>query len=333
MAFVYRLATGMRNAAFDSGVLRAHRLAARVVSVGNLTVGGTGKTPLVARLVAEARQAGRWPGVLARGYGRAPGAELNDEGQLLARRFPDLPQVQDPDRVRGGQKLLELCADPAVDLILLDDGFQHRRLARDFDIVCVDALHPFSSGGLLPAGNLREAARSGLARAGSLVLTRADRLTSADQVEGRIQQLRELAGREDLPVHPSRHAPSGLLPVVEGGGEPRGLDSLKGRRVVLVSAIARPGSFRETVESLGAEVRAEVVFKDHHRYRSADVETIERRLTAESKAVGGEVDLLTTEKDAVKLRDFGARMQHAWALQVTIEWMGPPPTAAQLGLV
>src|SRR5690606_22578410 len=153
LSLAYSLGTALRAAAYDRGLLRVERLDVPVVSVGNLTVGGTGKTPLVAWLVERARRAGRRPGVLARGYGRPEGATLNDEGELLAARFADLPQVQDPDRVAGGRRL---CATPAVDLVILDDGFQHRRLYRDLDLVCVDAKEPFAGGLQLPAGDLRE---------------------------------------------------------------------------------------------------------------------------------------------------------------------------------
>ena len=152
LSLLYGLVTERRNAAYYRGAAATHRLDVPVVSVGNLTVGGTGKTPLVVWLVERALAAGRRPGVLARGYGRVKGAALHYEGMLLAGRFPGLPQVQDPDRVAGGRRLL---ARGDVDVVILDDGFQHRRLARDTDLVCVDARAPFANGLLLPAGDLR----------------------------------------------------------------------------------------------------------------------------------------------------------------------------------
>src|SRR5690606_2019149 len=132
----WAVASVARNAAFDRGLRRARRLPVRVVSIGNLTAGGTGKTPLVVWVCERARALGLVPGVLARGYGRAPGARLNDEGELLAARLPGLPQEQDADRVLAGRRLL---ARHPVDVVVLDDGFQHRRLERDRDVVCLDA--------------------------------------------------------------------------------------------------------------------------------------------------------------------------------------------------
>src|SRR5687768_6617186 len=136
---------------FDAGLLRVERAAVPVISVGNLTAGGTGKTRLVHWLVAELRGRGLRPGVLSRGYGRAPGQALNDEGRMLAAAFPGLPQVQEPDRVRGARALV---AASGVDVIVMDDGFQHRRLWRDLDVVCLDATSPFGGGACLPAGLL-----------------------------------------------------------------------------------------------------------------------------------------------------------------------------------
>jgi tetraacyldisaccharide 4'-kinase len=159
---------GVRNWLFDARLRKVHRLPVPVVSIGNLTVGGTGKTPAVAWLCALAKAHGKRPGVLARGYGRAPGARLNDEGELLQRRMPWLLQEQDPDRVAAGARLV----GKGADFVVLDDGFQHRRLHRDLDVVCVDATLPFGNGLCLPAGDLREF-RSGLRRAGMVLLTRA----------------------------------------------------------------------------------------------------------------------------------------------------------------
>src|SRR5262249_33431092 len=156
----------LRNAAFDRGWRRVHRLPVTVVSVGNLTVGGTGKTPTVAWLCALAAARGRRPGVLARGYGRAPGALLNDEGEMLAGAGPGRRTERAPDRAAAGRRLLTRGAD----FVVLDDGFQHRRLHRDVDLVCLDARLPFGIGRCLPAGELREQP-AGLQRADAVIPT------------------------------------------------------------------------------------------------------------------------------------------------------------------
>jgi tetraacyldisaccharide 4'-kinase len=311
----YAAVVAIRNACYERGVFRRHRLPVTVLSVGNLRVGGSGKTPLVSWLVDRARSLGRRPGVLARGYGRAPGQLLNDEGLLLASRHEDLPQVQDVDRVRGG---LRLCAEFDVDLVLVDDGFQHRRLHRDRDIVCLDAARPFDRGLLLPAGDLREPPSS-LRRADLVVLTRAGGL-DPDQLAERRARICRVA-RRDLPVLVTEHRPTRLCHQPSGAERP--LANLRGARVLLVSAIARPGSFRSTVEGLGANVVGEQVFRDHHVYTDREVRGCAQR------ASGLGASLLTTEKDAVKLR--GSRAEHL-VLRVDLEFLHGAPRAEELGL-
>ncbi len=271
-----------RNRVYDRRAAVA--LGLPVVSVGNLSAGGTGKTPLVVHLVERALAAGRRPGVLARGYGRAPGAALNDEGLLLAGRFAGLAQEQDPDRIAAGRRL----AARGVDYVVVDDGFQHRRLHRDVDLVCLDAERPFDR--VLPAGLQREPS-SGLSRASAVVLTRADRLDAAALVE-REAAIRRIAGRA-VPVYPCVHAPLDVL--ARPGGEVQPLEALRGRAVLLVSAIARPATFADAVGRLGARVVAHAVFGDHHRFALTELE----RLACEAQL--RDAVLLMTEKDAVKL--------------------------------
>jgi tetraacyldisaccharide 4'-kinase len=315
LSLVYGWVSDRRNAAYDRGTAAAHRLDVPVISVGNLTVGGTGKTPLVVWLVEKALAAGRRPGVLARGYGRAKGAPLNDEGMLLAGRFPGLPQVQDPDRVAGGRRLL---ADGSVDVVILDDGFQHRRLARDTDLVCVDTASPFANGLLLPAGDLRERTR-GLARASAVVLTRAGSVGDAER-RSTIARVRAAAGR-DLPVLVTDHRPQELA--VVGSDDVRPIADLARQRVHLLSAIAKPAAFEALVRSLGAEVLVHHVRRDHHVHVPADV----ARLRARAEADGA--ILLVTEKDAVKL---GAEAAGILALRIGIVFLGAEPATAEVGL-
>ena len=307
LALLYGSVAAVRNGLFALGWKSVHKLSVPVVSIGNLTVGGTGKTPTVAWLCQLAKQAGKAPGVLARGYGRAPGAELNDEGVLLQRRLPWLLQEQDPDRVAAGQRLVAKGAD----FIVLDDGFQHRRLHRDLDVVCLDARLPFGNGHCLPAGDLREF-RSGLRRADCLLLTRAASLTP-EQIQQRIERLRQIAGK-DLPVHACEHEPKDLVRQPAGTCEPVGF--LRGQRVVLLSAIARPQSFRDTVQALGAEVVGESVHRDHHRFRQIEVET------AVAKAQAAGAILVTTEKDDARLGKFDVER---YVLRIDIRFLAADP--------
>ncbi|MCK5943514.1 MAG: tetraacyldisaccharide 4'-kinase [Planctomycetes bacterium] len=312
LAVLYGTVAAARNALFALGWKKVHRLDVPVVSIGNLTVGGTGKTPTVAWLCQLAKQAGRTPGVLARGYGRAAGASLNDEGELLQRRLPWLLQEQDPDRVAAGRRLVAKGAD----YVVLDDGFQHRRLHRDLDVVCLDARLPFGNGHCLPAGELREF-RSGLRRAGMVLLTRADGL-DRDQLAQRVQRVRQLSGRKSLAVHACAHAPSDCL--VRPADRVVPLEDLRGRRVVLLSAIARPASFRRTVSQLGAEVVAEFAHRDHHRFSPQEVEA------AATAARAADALLLTTEKDDARLDGFDVERH---VLRIDLRFVDAPPEAGE----
>lgn len=313
LSSLYGIAVAGRNYLFDLGIRKTYGVDVPVISVGNLTAGGTGKTPLVVWLVDLLKSHGLRPGVLARGYGRRPGAAWNDEGMLLARRFPDLCQEQDPDRVAGARRL----AAQDVDVILVDDGFQHRRLGRDCDIVCVDTGQPFA-GGMLPSGQLREFPR-GLKRADAIVLTRAGHFT-AEAVQERVAQLREY-GAEDLQIFASDHVPARLveMPV----GIELALNALSGTRVHLLSSIARPESFESTVGGLGAEVVAHTARRDHYHHTAAEL----RAAGAAAEADGAM--LVTTEKDEVKLEDMPTRR---WVLELDLEFLGAAPGLDFLGL-
>lgn len=281
-ALPYGLAVRARNAAFDRGWLRALRAGAPVVSVGNLTTGGTGKTPVVALLAAAARAAGRRPAILMRGYRRGGGdGAASDEVLLYARLAPGVPVVADPDRVRGAAAAVAAGAD----LLLLDDGFQHRRLARDVDVVLVDARDPFGGARLLPRGHLREPL-SGFARAHVLVATRADRIAPyqraavAYALSGIAPQARVLL---------EEHRPVALV-AADGALLP--LAALSGQRVVALSGIGDPRSLAETLAGLGAEVAAALDFGDHHEFDAAD-----RAAVAAARARHPGARLVTTEKD------------------------------------
>ncbi|MCU0866386.1 MAG: tetraacyldisaccharide 4'-kinase [Planctomycetes bacterium] len=312
LGLLYGSVAAVRNWTFAAGLRAVHKLPVPVLSVGNLTVGGTGKTPTTAWLCELARSRGRRPGVLARGYGRAPGAELNDEGLMLQRRLPWLLQEQDPDRVAAGRRLVERGAD----FVVLDDGLQHRRLHRDRDLVCLDAALPFGNGHCLPAGDLREF-RGGLRRAGLVLLTRAGGLP-ADALVARIRRVHQLAGAA-LPVYATEHAPSGLRRQPDGAELP--LSALAGQRVVLLSAIAKPDSFRTTVAELGAEITAEFRHRDHHRFTAAELEQARRA------AAAADAWLLTTEKDDARL---GAVEFVRHVLQVSLRFLEAPPSPAEV---
>ncbi|HJP01606.1 MAG TPA: tetraacyldisaccharide 4'-kinase [Planctomycetota bacterium] len=290
--------TRARNSAYDRGWLRVARLGVPVVSVGNLTVGGTGKTPAVIWLAREFLRRGRRPGILARGFGRGK-ERLNDEGRLIARELPDALQEQDPDRLRGGRKLVERGAQ----VVILDDGFQHRRLARDLDLVLVDATRPFGLPSreegegaaardpvrlCLPRGLLRERP-AGLGRADAAIITRADQVS--DQTLERLENDLHAAAPA-LPLARAAHRPVRL----RGAEGERPLEWLRGRALRLVCGLANPDAFAHTVRGLGAEVVGLHAFPDHHPFTAADLAGLQRE---------GET-LMVTAKDGVKLQGSAA---------------------------
>lgn len=284
---VYAFGVARRNARFDLGH-NVHQVSAPVISVGNITVGGTGKTPIVVDVLRRLRDLRLRLAVVSRGYGAGNGS-WNDEAKLVQRRFPDVILVCDADRVRGARTAIAQGAN----VIVLDDGFQHRRLARDLDLVAVDATRPFGYGHLLPLGLLREPVSS-LRRADLILLTRCDQV-SRESLATTEAEIRRAA--PDAPLVRSRHGVTGLERV---DGTPANVD-LRGKRVVLFAGIARPEQFQETVRSLGAIVVGVHWWPDHHEYRAGDLTA----LLSPTRSSTFDF-LLTTEKDAVKLSDLHA---------------------------
>lgn len=286
LSWLYGAAVAVRNRQFDRpGV--AVRAGVPVISVGNVTVGGTGKTPMVSYLVQRLAAMGRRPGVAARGYG-AGSERANDEQRVIERQCPGIAYAADPDRVAAARRLVDL----GVDVIVLDDGFQHRRLARDLDIVLIDATCPFGYGRLLPRGLLREPVSS-LRRAHLIAITRADQ-APAEQVERLVERLKATA--PEAAVVRCRHAPTGLCRLDGSVAEER----LEALSVYLCAGIAHPAAFVRTVESTGARVIGVQWWPDHHRYTAGEV----RQVIAAARSAGARA-VLTTEKDAVKLTVLG----------------------------
>ncbi|MGE0191025.1 MAG: tetraacyldisaccharide 4'-kinase [Planctomycetota bacterium] len=285
----YRAAVAVRGQLYDAGWRETVRLPLPVISVGNLAAGGTGKTPLVIMLADELLRRGRRPGVVARGYRREPGETLNDEGREIAAALGDLvPQVQDADRVAAAHRLL--AAHPRTDVLLLDDGFQHRRVRRDLDIVLLDGREPLARAHLLPRGRLREPPAA-LSRADLVVITRAEGLMPAARLERALEVARFTAA-------PLAFTATRVLRI-EGLADTDPA-ALYGLPVALLSGIGAPGAFRATVEDLGAEVRWHVALGDH---RPASAERL-AALRQRARATGARA-LLVTRKDAMKLAPAG----------------------------
>jgi tetraacyldisaccharide 4'-kinase len=288
-AWCYGRVIALRNRRFDRGrgVASVDR---PVISVGNLSVGGTGKTPMVMHILSLLREAGFDPCVAMRGYGSPRGrGDLSDEAQEYQRGFANLPIVARPDRARGLAELFAGARGQSVNVVVLDDGFQHRRLARSLDIVLVDATRSPFEDRLLPAGWLREPVSS-LARAHVVVITRAD----GPGAEGLATRIREYAPR--AVVAAARHAWRGLR-LADPTDSPLSCEWLRGKRVVAACAIGNPSAFLAQAQAcIGAEPVAAMVRKDHDPFSAATVNEL-IRLARETNAEA----VLVTEKDWSKL--------------------------------
>ncbi len=299
LSAVFRSGVKLRRTAYALGWFKTRRLQRPVISIGNLTVGGTGKTPLVASVAKLLLRNNLKPSILTRGYGRTnkanliaipPGGadhasarEIGDEPALLARMLPEVPLVLCADRFHGGQVAEERFG---VDVHLLDDGFQHLSLARDLDLVALDATQPISEWGLLPAGRQREPFSS-LKRAQIVVITRSDAAQST--------ALRDRV----LKVNPS--AKIFLCQTVVQGwldawtGEAVHHEKLRTQKVAAFCGIGNPRAFFSDLRRWGFSVAQETAFPDHHLYTGAEIDGV-----VDDARKNGAVALLTTQKDAVK---------------------------------
>jgi tetraacyldisaccharide 4'-kinase len=280
--------------------LRRRRLPVPVISIGNLSMGGTGKTPCVLRLTELLRQRGHHPAILTRGYGRnspvrsmilAPGAAVRpeatgDEPQIFL-RSKLAPIGIGADRFETGSILLQ--AFPA-DVVLLDDGFQHVKLARNVDVVLLDGVHPLGGGEVFPIGRLREPI-AGLARADVVVITRSDLTDLAPAIERMVRHHNPAA-----PIVRACVEPEWLVDVRTGERFAPGQIAFD--RVGAFCGLGNPQGFRRTLEGMGVKLVCWIEFDDHHRYTPLEV----RRIASQFLA-SGVTAILTTEKDAINLHD------------------------------
>jgi tetraacyldisaccharide 4'-kinase len=298
----YGWVTGLRNRLYDYGWKASHRAAVPVVSIGNLTVGGTGKTPCVEYVARFYRDHNQRVTILSRGYGGA-GAP-NDEALVLEENLCGVGHLQGIDRVALAARAVR---EKNADVLVLDDGFQHRRLARDLDVVLVDATQPCGSGYLFPRGLLRESP-AGLGRAGVVVLTRSDQVSLSER--GRLrEEVDRLA--PGVPVVEATHRPTEL---VNGERESASLQKLAGRPVAGFCGIGNPDAFRRTLEKLELSVGEFRTFPDHHQYTPEDIIDLERWAGGQGK----NCVVVTTQKDLVKVRLSRLAGKELWALRVRL---------------
>jgi len=288
---IYRAEVARRNRAYDAG-RGVDRIEVPVVSVGNISVGGTGKTPMVMWVVERLRAMGRKPAIAMRGYGSKRDG-VSDEEAEYASRLTGIPIVARPDRLQGLRELQAVAPD-TFDCVVLDDGFQHRRMGRDLDIVLLDATRDPFADRCLPGGWLREPVAS-VARAGAIVATRVD-LVDPSVVRAMLDRVRSIAPR--AVVATATHEWDGVQ-VVEPDGTSRHEPAswIRGRRFIVATGIANPGAFLAQLEREGGAPIESVALADHAPWTDAQV----ARVGALSARHGG-TGVLVTDKDWVKIR-------------------------------
>jgi tetraacyldisaccharide 4'-kinase len=301
LAGLYGAGARLRRKAFQQGWLKSRRLTRPVISVGNLTIGGSGKTPLVAQVAEILLRNGHKPAILTRGYRRERGPDLialepkpkrnpdartaGDEPALLARALPQVPIVICANRFRAGRLAEERFG---VDVHILDDGFQHLALERDVDLVTVDVTQDVLHDAVLPAGRLREPV-SALARADVIVLTRVE-IQDPGPTEKLVKEINSSA--------PIFRCGTGLRGLIDAGsGDAIEAATYRGRPVCAFCAIGNPLAFFSNLRRWGFNPVAEVAFRDHHVYTTEDVQRMNR--AAREKGAGA---FLTTEKDLMNLQ-------------------------------
>jgi tetraacyldisaccharide 4'-kinase len=321
LSLVYGALVRLRLALYSKGALKIHALPVKVVCVGNLSTGGTGKTPVVMAIAKRLVEEGLKPAILSRGYaGTGAGVtvvsdgdrplvnatEAGDEPYLMATSLSTralgmgVPVVVGADRVAAGRLAIR---EFAPDVILLDDGFQHLRLKRDLDIALFDPSRGEANDFLLPRGLLREP-KSGLRRARWI-------LVKCESIPPELERYASASAR----LGRFHYRPTRLVDVRTGARS--AVKSLSGKSVFVFAGIAAPNAFVSTVEATGAKIAGSEFFGDHHAYREEDIKAV----VAAAKAAGAKM-LLTTEKDAVKLSRANARMDVcALGVEVTIEDM------------
>jgi tetraacyldisaccharide 4'-kinase len=309
MSFVYGMGVTVKLGLYKQGILKQHKLGCRVISLGNITVGGTGKTPTAQRLAAIIRDMGYRVVILNRGYragwrgqvglvsdGRKIYMSVNeagDEAYLLAKNLPGVAVVIGKNRTVTGDYAVE---NLRAEVIILDDGYQHWQLARDLDIVLIDTINVFGNNFLLPRGTLREPLAN-LGRANAFLLTKVDQ--STDDARDVIRETLSRYNDKALVVE-SIHNPRCFIEIEDWykGVRPEtiSLEAIRAQGVLAFSAIGNPTSFEQTIMDIGAGSVESVRFPDHHDYTMAEMQAVMQ------KAVDKEVyALVTTEKDAVKI--------------------------------
>lgn len=306
LQFPYWIVISFRNLAYDRDWYKIDRCDVAVISIGNLTTGGTGKTPLVRYTARLLRQNDYRVALVSRGYGSVDGAN-NDEAMELAATLPDVPHLQNPDRVASARIAVE---ELESQVILMDDGFQHRRLHRDLDILVIDATCPLGYGYLLPRGLMREPISSAK-RAAAAVLTRSDAVDEATR-----KAIRDTIVRRspDIIWAETVHRPTRLLQWPELVAP---LERIAGQRVAIVCGIGNPDAFVDTVRAAGATVVQRIELADHDAFDQETVAMIRQRILEWGDSI---TLIVCTHKDLVKIQTDAIAGKPLLAIQIEIKF-------------
>ncbi len=298
LSWVYGLGIKLVDLGYASGFRKRHKAGVPVVSIGNITLGGTGKTPFTIYVADYITHRGKKCAVLTRGYG-------NDEYKQIRDTLQDVKVFVSQDRVKSA----EAAYGAGNEIIVMDDGFQHRRLKRDLEIVLLDGRRPFGNGKLFPRGILREPLTA-LKRADIFVITKVDNIDSSER-EKLIGELEKLA--PEVPIITARHKAAFLKDVT---GAIYSVDSIKGLNACLVSGIVDPKYFAKAIKDLDAHIGLEISYGDHHQYSQKDIINIYKEASNRKCE-----RIIVTEKDYVKLRelDLSSIEDKLFVLNISIE--------------
>ncbi len=312
LSWLYGTVIWIRNYCFTSGIFKQKRLPCAVISVGNIVAGGTGKTPAVAAIAKLLQNKDFQVAILLRGYKRRSGGEImvvsdgenrlcskeesGDEADMLTRQLPNVPIIVGKRRYLTGEAAIDRFKS---DVLILDDGFQHRQLARDVDILTIDATQPFGTGALLPIGTLREPI-SAIERADIILLTRTDVIST--NIADLKAELNRLA--PNTPILESIHQPTSLYWLNNTNKHSTmPIENLTEKRLLAVCGIGNPDAFVATLEKYNPEAVELFAFPDHHVYTESDFQQIQRRM----QHCGAEW-IITTQKDEQKLESLSTEL-------------------------
>jgi tetraacyldisaccharide 4'-kinase len=313
--YPYLAVLNTRNTLYKYGIVKSKRLPVKVISIGNITMGGTGKTPLVEFSAKYLQKKGKKVAILSRGYGDQNHSMINDNSKakqfvndeylILRENLKDVPTLLGRDRVQNAKKAIK---DHDVDCLILDDGFQHLRIKRDLDIVVIDSLNPFAEEVLIPRGTLREPLKN-LSRADLFVLSHCS-LNDENTLKSIYAKLNHI--NADIPVCESIHKPVNIESIKDNSLlEP---EWLKGKKIYGLCAIGNPESFASTLRELGADVIRLRVFHDHHSYTQGELDGV----ITEAKTLGTDA-IVVTQKDVVKIRNKNINDANILSLKVELQ--------------